>query len=133
MSTRTQSLHEVRAREIMQDRVVQLDPSTSIEEATTILSDLNISGAPVVDAGGKLLGMISGNDIARPENIDRGAVTARRSAYEMGDLSGDDDGTPAEDVIEDMEDFSPEALRTGTVADFMSRDLFTVEPETSIG
>ena len=132
MSPRIQTLQHVRARDIMQDRVVQLDPTTSIEEATSILTELNISGAPVVDAAGKLLGMISANDIARPENIDRGAVTVRRSSYEMGDLSGDDDGTPTEDVIEDMEDFSPEALRTGTVQDFMSPDVFPVDPESSV-
>ena len=63
MSPRIQTLQHVRARDIMQDRVVQLDPTTSIEEATSILTELNITGAPVVDAAGKLAGIITRRDL----------------------------------------------------------------------
>jgi CBS domain-containing protein len=48
-----------RVRDIMTTKVVTLTPEASVEEAIDTLVDQRISGAPVVDAEGRLLGVLT--------------------------------------------------------------------------
>jgi CBS domain-containing protein len=52
-------------REFMVTHLVTLRPDMPIREAIDILLKHRISGAPVVDAGGRLLGMLSEKDCLR--------------------------------------------------------------------
>ena len=63
------------ARELMTTRLVTLAPDLSAVEAAEILLRHSISGAPVVDAKGQLLGLLSEFDCLR-------AVAS--AEYEMG-------------------------------------------------
>ena len=49
--------------EIMTTDPVTVSPKTSLQEAIQILADREISGLPVVDDGGKLVGVISETDL----------------------------------------------------------------------
>lgn len=49
--------------DIMTDRFVAVRPDTSIDEAITLLLDKGVSGLPVTDDDGRLLGVISEIDI----------------------------------------------------------------------
>lgn len=48
--------------DIMATRLVTFTPDTNIHEAIRVLLDKRISGAPVVDADGALVGMLSKKD-----------------------------------------------------------------------
>jgi len=48
--------------DIMATRLVTFSPDTNIHEAIRILLEKRISGAPVVDAGGALVGVLSKKD-----------------------------------------------------------------------
>lgn len=50
------------AADIMITRLVTFMPDTNIHEAIRVLLDKRISGAPVVDADGSLVGMLSKKD-----------------------------------------------------------------------
>ncbi len=50
-------------KDIMTDRVVGVGPDATIDEAITLLLDHRVSGLPVVDDNGLLLGVISEIDI----------------------------------------------------------------------
>lgn len=63
------------ASEVMTRGVLTVDADWSISELATFLEDHAISGAPVVDAEGGLLGVVSVTDIAR-----RGAVAESTAA-----------------------------------------------------
>ena len=52
----------LKAKDIMTEDVVTIEPETSVEEAAKILSENNISGLPVVKDG-KVLGIISEKDL----------------------------------------------------------------------
>ena len=132
MTTATSALGKVHARDIMKRNVFKLEPTATIEEAVTAFSEIQIGGAPVVDRGGKLLGVISASDIARPENMRAGKVDVQRGDYTMGDASPDDDGSYDEEVVFAMEDYSPDVLAGTTVADLMSTDLVTVPPDATL-
>ena len=51
--------------DIMASRLITLSPDMSIHEAINILLGKRISGAPVVDADGTLVGMLSKKDCLR--------------------------------------------------------------------
>lgn len=53
----------MRAKEIMTRNVKMLRPSTKVDEAIDFLVKNNVSGAPVVDDKGKLLGMVTEKDL----------------------------------------------------------------------
>src|SRR5574340_325532 len=51
------------AKDIMTRDVVTVTPDTSIEELSALLVSNEISGVPVVDAGGAVVGIITENDL----------------------------------------------------------------------
>ena len=50
-------------RDIMTERPIVIRPEASIDEAISLILDQRVSGLPVVDADGRLLGVISELDI----------------------------------------------------------------------
>lgn len=59
------------ARDIMNKDVITIQEDSSIEEAAIILTENNISGAPVVDKKGKLAGMVTEEDLLHKETNPR--------------------------------------------------------------
>ncbi len=47
------------AKEVMQENVVSLLPTATVEQAINLLRELHFSGAPVIDRDGNLVGIIS--------------------------------------------------------------------------
>src|SRR6185436_6107839 len=100
--------------------VVMLAPDTRLQDAARTFAEANISGAPVVDANGRLVGVLSSHDVARPENVRDGAPSERdgyrqRDAAEREGDFGDD-----EEEIMSMSYYRSESLRSGVVTDYMS-------------
>jgi CBS domain-containing protein len=59
----------MRAHQIMTKPVVTVSPDTTIVEAANIMLDRHISGLPVVDAAGKLVGIVSQGDFIHRAEI----------------------------------------------------------------
>ena len=51
------------ARDLMTKPVVTVSPDTPVNEVARILLDHGIAAAPVVDAAGIAIGMVSGGDL----------------------------------------------------------------------
>ena len=51
------------AKEIMSKNVITVFPDNSIEELAKILTENNISGAPVIDKDKKVIGIVTEKDI----------------------------------------------------------------------
>lgn len=60
----TKTLAELRARDVMTADVVSVSETTSVRELVSLLREHDVSGAPVVDEGGKLVGVVSATDAA---------------------------------------------------------------------
>lgn len=71
--TRAQKL-EFRVGQVMTREVVAVNPSTSLKELKEILRKRRISGVPVVDDNGDLVGIISIEDLLRA--FEQGAINA---------------------------------------------------------
>ena len=57
----------MRAHQIMTRPVITVTPDTTIVEAAKIMLEHHISGLPVVDATGKLTGIVSEDDFHPPQ------------------------------------------------------------------
>jgi CBS domain-containing protein len=53
----------LKAKNIMTTKVITVNPATTLEELARILMKHQISGAPVVDDNGKLIGIVTENDL----------------------------------------------------------------------
>ena len=62
--------YAVKVRDIMATKVVTVDPETPYHEIVTLLLDHDISGLPVVDREGNLIGIVSEADLITKEAYD---------------------------------------------------------------
>lgn len=53
----------MRARDIMTHSVITIGPEETIQDVARLLSDYHISGAPVVDAEGHMIGLVTEADL----------------------------------------------------------------------
>lgn len=58
----------LKAKDIMNRDVVTVSPETTVEELGGIFTEKKISGAPVVDSSGALVGIVTENDLIRRDS-----------------------------------------------------------------
>lgn len=129
------SINTVKACDIMQTKVVTLSPSTPIQSAIETFEELHISGAPVVDERGKIVGMLTAMDIAKAEHMGDDMIQADRGEYRMlSEDEEDDEAQPQsfDEVILSLNDFSPATHGRTTVSEWMSNGIVSVSPESSL-
>ena len=107
----------MRAHQIMTKDVITVTPHTSIEEAARIMLRMHISGLPVLDDAGKLVGIVSESDFLRRSEIGTGR---KRPAW-LQFLIGPE--RAATDFVHE---------RGRKVEDVMTKDPVTVSEETPL-
>jgi CBS domain-containing protein len=109
----------------MQTYLISVNPETPLLEVHRLFVDEEITGAPVVDETGRLLGVISSVDLLRAVDEEHDAASAgSRHFREVLEFSGPD-------WQEGADDFQ-DRLGERTVSDAMTRGGITVAPETTI-
>jgi CBS domain-containing protein len=131
--TKTHTL-EARARDLMNRDIVRLDSDTSIAGAVDTLEANGISGAPVVDASERLVGVFSLRDAARSEALNAGRLGTRRGDDRVPDWSEEEgeDGFVLEDEISDRDDYSTAAGGGDTVSEWMNPTVIAVAPDATL-
>ena len=86
------------ASEIMVRKLVTLLPDMPVSEATVLLLKHKISGAPVVDSDGKLLGLLSEFDCLRALSSSEYNLDAHHDLVAVGDLMTDSIHTIAPEI-----------------------------------
>lgn len=99
--------------DLMTSEVVTLTPATSLREAASLLVEKGISGVPIVDASGAVVGVLSEADIV----VKAGGEVARNRL--LGWLLESDFG------IEDK-------IRAESVGDAMTRPAVTIGPKRPV-
>jgi CBS domain-containing protein len=74
----------MRAHQIMTRSVITIAPDSTILEAANIMLRQHVSGLPVVDAGGKLVGVVSEGDFIRRSEIDTQRKRGRWLKFLLG-------------------------------------------------
>ncbi len=106
------------AQSMMNRHVITARPDMTCEEVQELLVANRISGAPVVDETGCLVGLISMSDI-----LNTGLNLAFSPSFQESD---------ALDRALESEGFHLESITEGFVSDFMTRRVITATPETAI-
>jgi len=109
----------LKAKDIMTKDVITLSPDTTVEKAGRLFIDRGMSGAPVVDAEGKLFGVVTENDlISKNRRLHIPTVLRLFDAFiPLG-------ASKLEEEIKRM--------TASTVGEICSRDVITVDEEASI-
>ncbi len=108
----------MRAADIMASPVVTVTPDQSVQNVAEIMLKHRISGVPVVNAAGTLVGLVSEGDLMR--RADGG--TEHHRSWWLRLLMGRE-GLAAEYVKE----------HASKVEDVMTRDVITATPDMSVG
>ncbi len=131
--------------DLMKTDVVTVRPEDSARTFARVLADSEISGAPVVDAGGRVLGVASATDLVRlaadEADVRLSAVSLRPDIDRSPDPDADPDDAAEADAWgfflpedspfqgSELLDQVPEtSFDTVTVGDLMTPVTFSVEP-----
>jgi CBS domain-containing protein len=107
----------MKARDVMTFPVITIKPDSSIREAAQIFVNRRVSAAPVVNDGGKLVGIVSEGDLLRRAEA---GTERKRSSWLL--------------LFTGNERLAAEYVRAHArkVADVMTRDVITAMPDTPL-
>jgi CBS domain-containing protein len=114
----------MRAADVMTTSVITISPQASVQELARLLADHGISGAPVVNADGKLVGIVSEGDLLHRVELgtERHPDRRRRRSWWL-EMVASERQAAAQDYIKS---------HGQTVADIMTRDVVTVSEDTPL-
>lgn len=107
----------MRAHQIMARHVITVGAETSILDAAKLMMEHHVSGLPVVDGAGRLVGILSESDFLRRSEIGTQRRRPRWLQFFLGS------GSAATDFVHE---------RGRTVGEIMSYDPITVTEETTL-
>ena len=109
----------MRAIDVMTPNVITVDPDTSVQGLATLLSERGISGAPVVDSNGRMIGIVSEGDLLHRTELGTERHGERRQSWWLDHFASGE----AREYVKS---------HGRTVKDIMTRDVVTVTEETNL-
>ncbi|HYZ42823.1 MAG TPA: CBS domain-containing protein [Stellaceae bacterium] len=110
----------MRATDVMTTDVITVDPDTTVKALARLLAERGISGVPVVDSGGRLVGIVSEGDLLHRAEIGTARRhRERRRSWWLDHFASD----LARDYIKS---------HGRTVNDIMTRDVVTITEDTDL-
>jgi CBS domain-containing protein len=109
----------IRAGDIMTRKVISVSEDTSIEDLCGLLFEARITGAPVVDSGGTIVGIVSKDDIVGAYFRDRGGDEAAGMKHLL-------------EIGRDWSAAGSAVKGARSVADIMTREVITVKEDTPV-
>ena len=107
----------MRAHQIMTKPVITVSPETTIVEAANIMLQKHVSGLPVVDSSGELVGIVSEGDFIRRSEIGTQRKRGRWLRFILGP------GRSAADFVQE---------HGRRVAEVMTKDPLTITEDTAM-
>jgi len=108
----------MRARDVMVRAVVTASPDTKVDGLARLMINLRVSGVPVLDPDGRLVGIVEEGDLLR-----RAETGTERHQPRWSEPFSSNARVAAEYV----------KSHAGRVADIMTREVFSVEETATLG
>jgi CBS domain-containing protein len=129
------NFRNLKARDLMQKDVITLPVDSSIQEALQTFEENRISGAPVVDECGRVIGVLTASDIVRGEQLSMERTGDSPAAWYLpkrvdANEQADDSWDPSE--VEAVSDYSPGTNAPARVGEWMNPGTISVPPDASI-
>jgi CBS domain-containing protein len=109
------------AKDVMTTEVITVTPEMTVQELAKTLSEKGISGAPVVDAGNRLVGLVSEGDLLHRAETGTERRVQRRRSWWLDSVAAEEE--LARDYVK---------AHGRTVADIMTRDVISVDETTDL-
>jgi len=109
----------MRAMDVMTTEVITVDENTSVQTLAQLLCHKGISGAPVVDADGRLVGIVSEGDLMHRAETGTERPNTRRHSWWLDSIASD----LARDYVKS---------HGRTVKDVMTREVVTIADTTEL-
>ncbi len=129
-------------RDVMQLHVMSVTPDMSVRRLVQLLSTNRISGAPVLDESGKILGVVSSSDVLRLAAQDPGVSFGGglwREPAARGEEGNDEDGEEVPWYFTTLDPglTFPEEGLNGELDDYLVEDImtpaaFTIAPDEAL-
>ena len=113
------------AKDIMQTRVISVGVDDPLMSVHRLFVDEEISGAPVVNERGEVVGVITSRDLLRDHQEEQD-VSRDESVFYLGELAEE-----TRMFRSNQRDFV-ETLASRTAGDVMSRGVISVAPDTPV-
>ena len=107
----------MKAKDVMTHRVISVEPMAAISQAIRLMLQNKISGLPVVDAGGHLVGIVTEGDFLRRSEMATDKKRSRLLEFLLGS------GQSADNYVRS---------HGRKVEEVMTRDVHTVSEDTSL-
>jgi CBS domain-containing protein len=107
------------AADVMTPNVTTVDPDTTVQDLAKLLSERGISGAPVVDSTGRMVGIVSEGDLLHRTEIGTERRSERRRSWWLDHFASE----RARDYVKS---------HGRAVKDIMTRDVVSVTEETDL-
>ena len=105
----------MKVKDVMTTKVVTVSPDNSVKRAAGIMLDKHISGLPVVDDEGKLVGLISEGDLLRRSELGLRIIAAPEQSASLEEMAS-----------------AYVKSHAWKVADVMSNNVVTVDEEADL-
>ena len=109
------------AKDVMTTEVVTVSPETTVQDLAKILSEKGISGAPVVDANQRLVGIVSEGDLLHRAETGTERRVQRRRSWWLESVAAEEE--LARDYVK---------AHGRSVADIMTREVIAAEETTDL-
>jgi len=116
----------ITANDLMNPEVLTVREDMRVADLASFLIDNEITGAPVEDAGGHLVGVVSVVDIAALASEDSAGERSGLAYYEQGweEELREEEVEELQEELEDEEDL--------TVADIMTAEIYSVAEDATV-
>ena len=111
----------MRAMDVMTTNVITVVPDTSVQALATLLSERGISGVPVVDKEGRLVGIVSEGDLLHRAETGTERRTQRRRSRWLDTFAADQEA--ARDYVK---------AHGRSVQEIMTREVISVSDTTEL-
>jgi CBS domain-containing protein len=109
------------AKDVMTTEVITVSPETTVQDLAKILSEKGISGAPVVDANQRLVGIVSEGDLLHRAETGTERRVQRRRSWWLESVAAEEE--LARDYVK---------AHGRTVADIMTGQVISAEETTDL-